>query len=207
LWLGSQCLFLFLLMFSCSGTKYSSWKLVPEKKNEFQSYFDNTHTTARYKAEVNSYGKRFSGILFLKFTNDTTCHVAFVSVPGMKLIDMQLTPKTDTVYECMDQLNKAGVIYTIKKNIRIFAMLDNFEGEMQSLNNEAFKGVLWRRYTPNEIYQYYQPSGEKITKIELLTKKRKKKVELTATDFNGNLPSTVHIKQINFNLSIHLTQL
>jgi hypothetical protein len=194
-------------MISCSTVRYNKWKPTSQGEYVFKGYFDSTHTSAKYKAEVNSYGKRFSGILFLKFINDTTCHVAFVSMPGIKLIDMQLTPKTDTVYECLDQLNKAGVLYTIKKNIRIFAMLDNFEGEMQSLNNETFKGIMWRRKTANEIYQYYQPSGEKITKIELLTKKQKRKVELAAGDFNGNLPSTVHIKQINFNLSIHLTQL
>jgi hypothetical protein len=194
-------------MFSCSASKYSRWKETSPGANKFTKYFDSTHSSAKYKAEVNTYGKRFSGILFLKFTNDTTCHVAFVSVPGMKLIDMVLTPKTDTVYECLEQLNKAGVLYTIKKNIRIFAMLDNYEGAMQSMTDEGFKGVIWRRYTSEEVYNYYQPFGDKITKIELLTKKLKKKVELTAKDFKDNLPSTVHIKQFNFNLSIHLTQL
>jgi hypothetical protein len=194
-------------LISCSTTKYNKWKKVAQGENVFHTYFDSTHTSGKYKAEINSYGKRLTGILYLKFTDDTTCHVAFVSVPGMKLIDMQLTPKTDTVYQCLEQLNKAGVLYTIKKNIRIFAMLDNYKGELQLMNNEAFNGVIWRRNTENEIYYYYQPSGDKITKIELLTKKLKKRVELTADDFKGNLPSTVHIKQINFNLSIHLTQL
>jgi hypothetical protein len=201
--LSSICL---LLMLSCSTTKHGR-QVIPVGENVFHKYLDSTHTSARYKAEVNSYGKRFSGILFLKFTNDTTCHVAFVSVMGMKLIDMELTPKSDTVLFCLEQLNKPIVLSTIKKNIRIFAMLDNYEGELQCMTYEAFKGVIWRRYTANEIYYYYQPTGEKITKIQLLTKKLNKRVELTAKDFDDNLPSTVHIRQINFNLSIHLTKL
>ena len=80
------------------------------------------------------------------------------------------------------------------------------KGETQCLKDKDFDGVIWRKSTPNNVYHFYQPRGEPITKIELLTKELKKKVELTAKDFRGSLPSTVHIRG-KYTLTIHLTQL
>ena len=204
LWLSSSLLLLTTL--ACSTTKYKRWTETSTGESTFQSYFNGSQPAARYKAEVSIYGKHLSGILFFKFTNDSTCHVAFVTVPGAKLFDLQLTPRTDTVYECLPQLNRPGVLKTIKNDIRTFVMLDNYDGNMLRMEDKYFKGVIWRKTTPDHIYHYYQPSGEPITRVEQLTKNFKKKVELTATDFRGSLPAQVHILG-KFSLSIHLTLL
>ncbi|MES2733962.1 MAG: hypothetical protein V4714_19600 [Bacteroidota bacterium] len=95
---------------------------------------------------------------------------------------------------------------TIKKNIRIFTMLDDFDGKPEKIIDKNFKGTIWKKHTPDRVYFYYQPMNESINKIELLTNKYKKQVVLTAQDFKGNFPSTVHIKG-KFTLTIHLTQL
>ncbi len=195
-----------MLLLSCRGAKYKHWKGTAAGADTFRSYFDSTHTSAKYKAEVSIFGKNFSGIIYFKFRNDTTCRAAFITIPGAKLFDLELTPRTDTVYACLEQLNHAGVIRTIESHIRTFLMLDNYEGDPQRLTDAQFKGAIWRRSTPEHTYHFYQPTGEPITKIELLDKKLKKKSELTASHFTGSLPANVQIEG-TYTLSIHLTQI
>ncbi len=190
----------------CRSAKYNRWQDAAVGDTPFAGYFNVGQTSARYKAEVSIFGKSFSGIISFKFKNDTTCRAAFITMPGAKLFDLELTPRTDTVYSCLAQLNNPAVLRTIQHNIRTFVMLDDYQGETQRLTDKEFEGTIWRRNTPDQVYHYYQPAGEPITKIELLDKKLKKKVELTAQDFKGSLPATVQIDG-TYTLSIHLTQL
>jgi hypothetical protein len=204
LWLGS---FLFLFLACCSTKKISKWTEAPGKSKVFENYFDSTNTPVRYKADISVYGRFFSGILFVKFLNDTTCHVALTSMLGTKLFEMRITPKTDTTIECFERMNRSAVLKGIEKNIRIFVMSDNFIKETQIFENEEFSGIMWRKYTPSEIYQYYQPEGGPINKIELMSKSFSKKIVLDVKSFNGSIPSDIYIKNYTFKLSIHLTQL
>jgi hypothetical protein len=185
----------------------SKWTEASGNTKVFENYFDSTNTPVRYKADVTVYGRVFSGILFLKFFNDTTCHVAFTTMPGTKLFEMEFTPKTDTIYECFEKMNRPAILKGIKKNIRIFAMLDNYIKEVQSFKNEEFTGIIWRKYTSSELYQFYQPQDESINKIELMSKSYNKKIVLDVLNFKSNIPSDINIKNYTYNLSIHLTQL
>jgi hypothetical protein len=195
-----------LLLGGCRGGRYHRWEASAADQTPFAGYFNANQPSARYKAEVSIFGKSFSGIISFRFSNDTTCRAAFITMPGAKLFDMELTPHTDSVYSCLSQLSNPAVLRTIQYNIRTFVMVDDYQGEAQRLTDAAFKGIIWRRNTPDQVYHYYQPAGEPITRIELLDKKLKKKVELTAQDFRGSLPATVQIDG-TYTLSIHLTQL
>jgi len=125
LWLSSLLIF----FLSCVITSKLSKRKETSDTTTIQNYFSNKGNTFQYKTDVTIYGKFFSGILFIKFTNDTTCRVAFTTPPGAKLFEMQLTPKTSTTFEVIKQMDRAIVIKAIQKNIRMFVMLDNFIGE------------------------------------------------------------------------------
>ena len=184
----------------------NKWAITDSDPKTFKNYFNSSNTPVQYKADINVYGKFFSGILFVKFLNDTTCHVAFTTIPGIKLFEIGLTPKSDTIYACFDKMNRPVILKSIKKNIRIFVMLDNYVKDMQSFKKEGFKGVIWRNYTSTELYQFYQPEGEPINKIELRSKGFNKRIILNVKYFKGNIPSDINIKNYSYNLSIHLTQ-
>lgn len=205
LWLGSLCIGIFCV--ACSPAKLSKCTEAPANGLVFENYFDSTNTPIRYKADINVYGRFFSGIIFVKYFNDTTCQVAFTTMPGTKLFEMQLTPHTDTIYECLEKMNRPAVLKAIKKNIRIFAMLDDFTGTEQSFAKKDFNGILWRKTTPVSLYQYYQPEGGAINKIELMSKSFNKRITLDVNAFNGKIPSDVQIHNFNYKLDIHLTQL
>lgn len=205
LWLGS--LFLWVLLVSCSPAKLSKWTEASSDGITFENYFDSTNTPVRYKADVSVYGRFFSGILFIKYFNDTTCQVAFTTMPGTKLFEMQLTPNTDTIYECFEKMNRPAVLKAIKKNIRTFVMLDNYLGAEKSYRKEDFKGILWRKYSSDNLYQFHQPENEPINKIELLSKSFNKRIVIDVNAFNGKVPSDIQIHNYNYKLDLHLTQL
>src|SRR6478736_2070960 len=121
-WLSSLC----VLMLACTASKKSQLVKTDMDQSSFKRYFEGTSTVTKYKTDVNLYGRNFSGILFFKFKNDTTCHVSMITVPGAKLFDMELTPTRDTIFDCLSQLDRDAVIKTIANNIRMFVMLDNF---------------------------------------------------------------------------------
>jgi len=194
-------------LFSCSSVKQVSGIEKDNAETTLHTYFNSSATSAKYKAEISIFGKHFSGILFFKFTNDTTCRSAFVTVPGMKLFDLQLTPQACQVNECIPQLNKKGVLATIEKNIRIFTMLDNYIGENVDILPSHDQSLLVRRFTIHGAYNFYQYQDDRIFKIEYLNKAFKKKIILTAQDFQGSLPGIVNIKNRGINLSIHLIKL
>ena len=204
LWLSN--LLLLTILASCSGHR----KLPcdgSEKASIPKTYFNKTTTTAKYKADISIFGKHLSGILLIKFLNDTTCNSVFLTVPGLKLFDLRLTPDSCHVNSCIAQLNKPGVLATIEKNIRIFTMLDNYSDSMVCMKEGSYKGVIWRRNTFAGLYDVYQSTEGNIDRIEYFTKKMRKKIVLTATDFDLTLPNTVNIRNKRIHLFIHLSQL
>ena len=203
----SSSLVVILFLFSCSSVKRISGIEMDRVDTILHSYFDSSATSVKYKAEISIFGKHFSGILLFKFTNDTTCRSAFVTIPGMKLFDLQLTPKTCQVYECIPQLNKPAVLATIEKNIRIFTMLDDFKGKTLNIYTNLNQDLICRKNTLKGTYDFYESKEGKISKIEYLNKKLKKKIILTAQEFQGSLPGIVNIKNRGINLSIHLIKL
>jgi len=204
LWLSSLLIF----FLSCVITSKLSKRKETSDTTTIQNYFSNKGNTFQYKTDVTIYGKFFSGILFIKFTNDTTCRVAFTTPPGAKLFEMQLTPKTSTTFEVIKQMDRAIVIKAIQKNIRMFVMLDNFIGETKKVeNSEENKLLVYRKSTPDLIYQFYKAKEGSIIKIEALNKKYILKTGLVAKDFENGIPKDVLIKNYNFKLTLHLIKL
>ncbi len=204
LWLSS----LLIIFFSCTITSKLSKRKETLDSTAIENYFSNKDNTFQYKTDVTIYGKFFSGILFIKFIDDTTCRVAFTTPPGAKLFEMQLTPKTSNTFEVIKQMDRVIVIKAIQKNIRMFVMLDNFIGETKKVENkEADKLLVYRKSTPDLIYQFYKAKDGPIIKIEVLNKKYILKTGLVAKDFENGIPKNVLIKNYNFKLTLHLTQL
>gem|GEM_PF-6954619 len=204
MWLSS--LVSLLILSACVGGKRMPCN-GNERAEVIKPYFNDSTTTAKYKAEVSIFGKHFSGILLFKFLNDTTCNSVFVTIPGLKLFDLRLTSDSCHVNSCITQLNKPGVLHTIEKNIRIFTMLDNYSDTLVCMKESSYKGVIWRRNTLAGVYDFYQSPEGTVDKIEYLTKRMRKKIILRASAFNTSLPEVVIIKNERIHLSIQLTKL
>lgn len=206
LWLSSM-----LLMFSasCAKKNIQNFTAVDCVGKSYWKLFDDKHANHQYKTEVTIYGKYFSGILFLKQVNDTTCRAAFTTVPGAKFFELLITPVKDSVIYTIPQMSNPAVVTAIAKDIRTFALLNKFATAPICLKQDKVEGEIVERKTHQEVYRYfYKEHSRKLNQIQVLSDRLKPK---TIFDFayatNALIPNDVLISHLNFKLKIHLTQL
>lgn len=206
LWLSSMLL---VFISSCAKKNISNFIAVDCEDKAYWKLFDGKQTHHQYKTDVTIYGKYFSGILFLKQVNDTTCRAAFTTVPGAKFFEILITPLKDSVIYTIPQMSNPAVVTAISKDIRTFALLNKFTAEPICLKQDKVEGKIVERKTKQEVYRYcYNDDYSKLNQIQVVSDKRKTK---TIFDFayakDTMLPNDVLISHFNFKLKIHLTQL
>ena len=206
LWLSS--LFL-VFMFSCSSKNIAHYTTVDCIDRAYWQLFDGKHTQYQYKTEVTIYGKYFSGILFLKQVNDTTCRAAFTTVPGAKFFELLITPQKDSTIYTIPQMSNAAVVAAIAKDIRTFALLNKFTTAPICIKQENEAGEIVERKTKQEVYRYcYKVNYLMLNQIQVLSDQLKTKTIFDLVYVAGALiPNDVLISHLNFKLKIHLTQL
>lgn len=206
LWLSSMLL---VFIGSCAKKNIQNFTTVDCVDKVYWKLFDVKHTNHQYKTEVTIYGKYFSGILFLKQVNDTTCRAAFTTVPGAKFFELLITPLKDSVIYTIPQMSNPAVVTAIAKDIRTFALLNKFVTEPICLKQNKVEGEIVERKTKQEVYRYcYNNNYSKLSQIQVLSDKMKTK---TIFDFayatDTFIPNDVLISHFNFKLKIHLSQL
>jgi hypothetical protein len=75
--------------------------------------------TALYKAQIRVFHKYFGGLLHIRRISDQALRVNFVTEVGLKLIDIEIYPDHDSVYYCMELLDRKSLLNTIVNDIRM----------------------------------------------------------------------------------------
>jgi len=77
-------------------------------------------TRVLYKANMEAFGKQFSGIFLIKpVPADSSFRVVMLSEFGLNLMDMSIGKSGTTINNCQDFLKRRVIINSIEKNVRM----------------------------------------------------------------------------------------
>ena len=160
---------------------------------------------AKYTAQIDLYGKHFSGLFVFKSLSDTIHRVVFMNETGFKFFDFEYGPHHFTVQYIIPSLNKKMIVNTLSRDISYLAQppLENSAHEQpKSEEYTIFKFPQGKGYS----YYYTDKKCHHLQKIDMGNDKHKSLV----IDLSGtvkNKPETINISHHNIKLTIFLRQI
>jgi hypothetical protein len=112
-----------------------------------------------YKATINVYNKRYSGLIVLKQTDATTSHLTFITEIGMKMFDFEIKKDTFRLVYVFEPLNKPKILNLLENDMKLvlFYHLLNKKAETYKRG----KDVILK--TRDSNYYYYKLNTGKNT--------------------------------------------
>lgn len=120
---------LLILFESCSPVK--GYKLVGSLKVDKERVLPIIDPTVSllYKANIQLYSKRYSGIILLKQTDAKTAHLTFVTEIGMKLFDYEITDTTFKLVSIFEPINQARITTTLENDMKLILLHQLYKTE------------------------------------------------------------------------------
>jgi|GEM_PF-1522856 len=158
-----------IFLYSCSGLKVipnDSGK--PEKK--FSAPLSGHFNQALYKAQMDAFGRHFSGIFLIKpVPEDSSFRVVLLSEFGLNLLDLSLKNDSTEVVNCQDFLNRKIVIQTLENDLRMLLFSPEKVKKIKAFQNPE-TGDLVYKMKPKKGTVYFTATGAgKMKKIERRT--------------------------------------
>jgi hypothetical protein len=178
--------------------------------SDFRPKFDK----ALYRCEVNGKFaiKKFhlSGILYLKILEDKSTRVIFQSEMGATLFDFGWDAKDSfQVHAIIDQMNKAALIKTLRKDFELFLVKHIQESSNGHYNFNGNPDLFYTKFNLSKGFVYYV-TNRKAELVSIENADEKQKVILMDVANGtalGNLPESITIKHLKANFTIHLKKI
>ncbi len=174
----------------------------------FQGYvFSPAIQSVLYKAQVDLYGKYFSGLILVKWVSDSSVHLVMTTETGISLFDLELLPDTMLVHACMEKMNNPAVLRTIEMDFRLLLMKNMQNQSPVILEDQDGKHTVYR-YLTGKRYRYYFIENKTgyLDRIEEASPWFKK-VTVTLTSWKEEMASEVTMTHHNARLRIKLRML
>lgn len=178
--------------------------------NDFRPKFDK----ALYRCEVNGKFviKKFhlSGILYLKTLEDKSTRVIFQSEMGATLFDFGWDSNDSfQVHSIIDQMNKAALIKTLRKDFELFLVKHIQEQPNGYYNFSKNPDLFYSKFNLSKGFVYYVTNREnELVSIENADEKQKViLMDVASGTALGNLPESLTIKHLKANFTIHLKKI
>jgi len=200
-------IFISFLFFS-AGCSIRNYRLSDLKDSStaspLQPVFDDTFTTALFKAQVDLYGKHFGGLLFLKSMNDSSYRLIMTTETGMQLFDMEIAPDTMIVHQCFEQLNRDAVIKTIETDFRLILMEDALKETPVMLKDENSHHTVYRMKEGKKLtYYFIENKTGYLDRIERASPWFKK-ISVSLDQHEHGMANRIIFKHHNIRLEIRL---
>ncbi len=159
-----------------------------------------------YKTEITIFKRNLSGLLFIKTLADSSVRMVFSAEMGFKFFDFEFSKNGQfKVMSIIDQMNKAAVINTLKRDFELILMNQNDTKRqyVQKQNN-----LIYNTFEQQDNINYYitDTNCSELIQIESASK-RKKKVEIKMLNYKNQIPDSIGIKHDKFNFTIALKRL
>jgi hypothetical protein len=170
-----------------------------------EQQFKPLFTTALYNTQVNVVGKHLSGLLIIKTMPDSSTRIVFSNEAGFKFFDFGFYAGDFKVYYIYEQMNKKGVIKTLRKDFQLILM-----NKLKNTNAYILKSGSYNYYTfPDGKDHYYYITDSACKNIIRMERGNSRKSVMTAIaqNFNEGIPDTIGITHTNFNFEIGLKRI
>ena len=198
-------IFLFIFFASACRSPYASLTEAPDISPACVQKFRPSFSSFLYKTGVAVAGKTLSGLLIFKTMPDSSRRVVFTSETGPTLFDFGFARDTFLVHYCYKKLNRKAVIRTLRKDFELLLMENTGQPEGRVLRDSA---RLFFPYLSGKETNYYITDTlcRQLLRVEKAGR-RKKKVTIEMSPFEGGMPENVKIEHRNFTFAIRLKAL
>lgn len=159
----------------------------------------NRDSLKSYNTTVETYGKYFSGVTYVKNMHDSTLRVLFTTHTGMKLVDLELKNNGCTTKYVVEQMNNEMVLKLLCHDFKLLTGgLVKTITPIQVLNNKKQERIVLLK-GDKDLY-YYLSEGNQVNQL-VETVAGKKKIQ---TVFSRNQSdSSLRVKHYNFNFELN----
>jgi len=196
--------FFSVLLFSCKSYEIANAVKKEASVKELKNlYFANPETDYVYKAHIEVYGNKLSGIFIAKRMNDSIHRVVFTTDFGNTLLDFELSETDFKVNYILDDLNRKIIVNTLRDDFRLLLKVD-YEIE-ETLEDEEF---LIYKSEDKKRFNYFLVSKKDNKLVKLINaSKRKEKVIFKFASKNSTFAENITIQHKNIKLKIELNQI
>jgi hypothetical protein len=160
-----------------------------------------------YKTSVDVIGNHISGLLFVKYMPDSSTRIVFSNELGFSFFDFGfLTDNGFAVYQIAPQLNRKGLIKTLRKDFELILFRNMDSTKYYALSDS---NLIYHAYPQSRGVNYYITDDHCRRLVKMQRASNKKPVMEACMDRSsqGNSPDSISIRHLNFNFSITLKKI
>lgn len=153
-----------------------------------------------YRASVDVYGNHINGLMFFKTLPDSSKNIVFTTETGLTFFNFSWAQSGKfTVQHVIKKLDRKAVINLLRKDMELI-LIPKFYSANAKMASDASYAVEFKKETT--IFSVSQDCAS-LEKVEV---KHKGKVKTTASFFplRKNIPDSVYIEHLNFNMQFVL---
>ena len=191
-----------LFLVSCgSYPKKSNFQTVEiVEKTIVNPYFSDSAKDYVYKADINLYKKKFSGIFIVKKTGKDQHRVVFTTEMGNKIFDFTYDKSDFKVNFILDKINKKVVVNVLRKDFKVLLKENpTIQSSFSSNDMAVFETEINKK---KHYYHFDHPNGRLIKIVR--TANGKEKVKFLFSEINDNIAKNIQILHENFQFRIRL---
>jgi hypothetical protein len=183
------------LNYSCN--QYSHMQKIQSDQSCVQK-FKPDFNHVMYKTSIDVIGKHISGLCIIKFMADSSTRMVFSNEMGLSFFDFGFLPDNGfKVYQIVPQMNKKGLIKTLRKDFELI-MFRNMDGG----SNYALKdsNIVYHAFPQTKGVNYYITDNNCRRLLKMQRASNKKPVMEAFLDGGspGIAPDSISIRHFNF---------
>jgi len=183
------------LNFSCN--QYRHMQKIQSDESCLQKFKpDFNHVI--YKTSVDVFGKHISGLLIMKFMPDSSTRVVFSNEMGFSFFDFGFLPDSGfKVYQIVPQMNKKGLIKTLRKDFEL-VMFRNMDVSRYFALKDS--NLIYHAFPQNKGVNYYITESlcRQLIKMQRASNKKPVMEAFMEGGSLGIAPDSISIRHFNF---------
>lgn len=156
-----------------------------------------------YKASVDVYGNHISGLMFFKTMPDSSQNVVFATETGLTFFNFSWSKSGEfKVQHVIEKLDRKVVINLLRKDLELILIPSTYKSKAKSEPDNTHSVELRKE----KIFFSVSQDCQSLQKAEV---KHDNKIKTKVSYFpaNKNIPDSVNIEHLNFNMQLALSRI
>ncbi len=164
----------------------------------YNPYFSNVTKDYVYKANLEFYKKKFSGIVIIKKISDQEHRLVFTTEMGNKIFDFSFYKNTFKVNHILEDMNKKIILNTLQRDFT--SLLKEYNYSRANFLKQNVKIQETKVLDKTHFYFYDSTTLTKIVRVD----NGKEKVVYYFSNSKNSIAQQILIEHKNIKLKIHL---
>lgn len=193
-----------LILFLASCKSYQPVGVInaSDENSSYQNTYFAFGSAYLYKANVEVYGNKLSGILVIKKIDSLTHRIALTSAFGNTLMDITISETEMKVNYILDELNRKILLKTLESDFRMILTTDHLIQEKL----ETSEDLIYKSRNKDGFYYFFNLKENNNLHQIILASKSKEKVKVNITCKNRTFAEHIIIQHYNIKLRIELSE-